>query len=96
MSAAKEEAGARFSYKLFADSGCQACGEARITAEQYGRIVEVMHGKDAMQEMLVALQTFLDRYVEMAASGDCGNWDPETEPHVIAARAAIAKATGEL
>lgn len=46
-------------------------------------------------DLYAALETTLNRYVELAASGDCGHWDPETEPHVIAARAALAKARGE-
>lgn len=44
-------------------------------------------------DLLAALKTFLEKYVEMVDSGDCGFWDPETEEKVIAARAAIAKAT---
>lgn len=37
-----------------------------------------------------ALQSLLDRYLELANSGDAGFWDPEEEPEVIAARAALA------
>jgi hypothetical protein len=37
-----------------------------------------------------ALQSLLDRYLELANSGDAGFWDPEEEPEVIAARAARA------
>jgi len=44
-------------------------------------------------ELLAALQAILNRYIDLAGSGDCGNWNPETEPQVIQARAAIAKAT---
>lgn len=36
-----------------------------------------------------ALVDLLDHYLELVNSGDCGNWDPETEPVVIAARKAI-------
>jgi hypothetical protein len=38
-----------------------------------------------------AAQDTLDRYVDIANSGDCGFWDPEKEPHVIALRQALAK-----
>jgi hypothetical protein len=48
----------------------------------------------AAPDLLAALRTFTERYVVMINSGDCGNWDPETETEVIAARAAIAKAEG--
>jgi hypothetical protein len=44
-------------------------------------------------ELLAALKVLLDRYVSLINCGDCGNWDPETEAEVIAARAAIKKAT---
>ncbi|PKR56362.1 hypothetical protein [Thalassospira lohafexi] len=36
-----------------------------------------------------ALDGALKEYVQLAASGDCGNWDPEEEPHVIKAREAL-------
>lgn len=44
-------------------------------------------------EMLAALKAITERYVDLAGSGDCGFWNPEEEPEVQAARAAIAKAT---
>jgi hypothetical protein len=46
----------------------------------------------AAPDLLAALETFVSKYVEMVNSGDAGFWDPETEPKVIAARAALAKA----
>ncbi|WP_458763622.1 hypothetical protein [Cupriavidus basilensis] len=49
--------------------------------------------RDAAQTLLTALRGLVDHYVTLINSGDCGNWDPETEPQVIAARAAIAQAT---
>ncbi len=36
-----------------------------------------------------ALSAILDRYTGLVNSGDAGNWDSETEPEVIAARAAL-------
>ena len=48
----------------------------------------------AAPDLLAALQTFLAEYVSLVNSGDAGNWDAEEEDKVIAARAAIAKATG--
>lgn len=44
-------------------------------------------------QLFAALTKLLDRYVELVNCGDCGNWDPEEEPEVIAARAAIAVCT---
>lgn len=39
--------------------------------------------------LLKALELLLERYVELVACGDCGNWNPETDNEVIAARKAI-------
>ena len=48
----------------------------------------------AAPDMLEALEALLAHYIEIADSGDCGFWDPRKEPVVIAATAAISKATG--
>lgn len=48
----------------------------------------------AAADLLAALRQFVERYTAMVHSGDCGNWDPETDAEVIAARAAIARAEG--
>jgi hypothetical protein len=36
-----------------------------------------------------ALRVMLERFVGLVASGDAGSWDPESEPEVVAARAAL-------
>jgi len=36
-----------------------------------------------------ALLGMVDHYTQLVNSGDAGNWDPEKEPVVIAARAAL-------
>ena len=46
-------------------------------------------------ELLVSLKAMLDRYTSLVNCGDAGHWNPETEPDVISARAAIAKVEGE-
>lgn len=48
----------------------------------------------AAPDMLEALEQFVEEYVEMINSGDCGFWDPEKEDKVIKARAALSKAKG--
>ena len=48
----------------------------------------------AAPELLESLKFLLARYVQIANSGDAGFWDPEKEPPVMEARAAIAKAEG--
>ncbi len=45
--------------------------------------------------ILAALEALLERYTQLVNCGDCGNWNPETEDDVIAARAAISKAKGD-
>lgn len=49
----------------------------------------------AAPDMLDALEGILAHYVALAESGDAGFWNPEMEPQVLAARAAIKKARGE-
>ena len=39
--------------------------------------------------LYTALQALLHRYLELVNCGDCGNWDPEQEPDVIQAHAAL-------
>jgi len=51
---------------------------------------------EAQRDALVqALTQLLERYTQLVNCGDCGFWDPETEPDVIAARAALQSATGQ-
>lgn len=47
----------------------------------------------AAPDLYESLAALLASYTSLVNCGDCGNWDPETEPAVIAARAALAKAT---
>jgi hypothetical protein len=49
----------------------------------------------AAPDLYVALDVIVNHYTRLASSGNCGNWDPATEPQVIAAEAALAKARGE-
>jgi hypothetical protein len=44
--------------------------------------------------LLAALKRLHERYITLVVSGDCGNWDPSTEPEVQLAREAIAIAEG--
>lgn len=48
----------------------------------------------AAPDLYEAVKGFLDLYVALVNSGDCGNWNPEEEDVVIAARAALQKADG--
>jgi hypothetical protein len=48
----------------------------------------------AAPEMLTTLKLFVETYVGLVNSGDCGNWDPETDAIVMVARAVVSKAEG--
>lgn len=47
----------------------------------------------AAPDLLKALEDMTQMYADLVNSGDAGNWDCEKVKEVIAARAAIAKAT---
>jgi hypothetical protein len=49
----------------------------------------------AAPDLYAALDAITARYVSIAVSGDCGFWNPENEPEVVAARAALSRARGE-
>lgn len=81
-----------------------------LTAEVYyvdgpnGEEVCVCYGVNAQENarqiasqpaLLEACKALLRLYVQVVGSGDCGNWDPEEEKEVIAARSAIAQAEPE-
>ena len=51
--------------------------------------------RDAAHALLEALEDITEMYCAMINSGDCGNWNPETDKEVIKARAAIAAAKGK-
>jgi uncharacterized SAM-dependent methyltransferase len=49
--------------------------------------------KKRIEALEAGLRTMVGHYVELAGSGDCGFWDPEKEPEVIAARALLSPAS---
>lgn len=60
-------------------------------------------GLAAMTQMAEALRNVTDgldgmteHYVRLAGCGDCGHWNPENEPEVIAARKLVADMRGAL
>jgi len=50
--------------------------------------------ENIVDELSTALTNLLDLYVTLAGSGDCGFWEPEDEPEVIAARLALSRIKG--
>jgi hypothetical protein len=72
-----------------------------VSSNGFSRVAEHMSAEDARlvafaPDLLAAMQSLLADYVAGANSGDWGNWNPEQQQVVIAARAAIAKATEAL
>jgi hypothetical protein len=61
-------------------------------AEIAAYIVKAVNSHAALVE---ALRKMTDRYAYLVNSGDAGNWNPETEPEVIAARALLRSAGEE-
>jgi len=62
------------------------------------RLAEVERELAAVREaerLTAALRGLTEHYVAMVNSGDCGFWNPEEEPEVIAARAALQQEGGE-
>ena len=66
------------------------CGEAAGLGDMEANALLIAAAPDCFE----VLDALLEMYVDLANSGDCGNWDPEKMPEVISARAAIAKAKG--
>ena len=64
--------------------------EADLMAALKNSYPQLRAALSQQQEMREALEGLLDRYTALVNCGDCGNWDPETEPPVIAARRALA------
>lgn len=51
--------------------------------------------QERLGKLAAAATAFLDMYVDMVNSGDCGFWNPEEDPEVINLRAALASKDGE-
>lgn len=73
---------------------CDRCweleGRIKRDSEIALRIMNADGGRTT--ELRKALEDLLANHVALVASGDCGNWNVETEPAVIAARVALGKA----
>jgi len=63
--------------------------------EQEANAQRIAHTWNCHNELLEALRNQLDDYTALVNCGDCGSWNPEEEPVVIASRAAIKKAEGQ-
>lgn len=47
-----------------------------------------------VESLRAALIGLLDNHVALVSCGDCGSWDVEAEPEVVAARAALSQTSG--
>lgn len=55
----------------------------------------IVRAVNSHDKLVTALEGMIDRYTGLVNCGDCGNWNPEEEKSVIAAREALAAAKGE-
>lgn len=90
--------------KLIEDAANEATRQALRADNAEKEIAAYIHDisvsnekRDTAEKQVVvlreALQEFVDKYVAMINSGDCGNWNPEEEPVVVNARKAITTPT---
>lgn len=54
--------------------------------------LELDAARQRIAELEAALKGITERYCDLIRSGDCGNWDPESEHTVKAARKALQDA----
>lgn len=64
--------------------------EHALFVDDISRVIEAHSG---LAELVEAAEAFLAKYVQLVDSGDCGNWDADDEPEVVALRAALKKVT---
>ena len=92
---AVRESGLRQRIQTAGDKGTLAYMTARPFAHSanfsWGQIEANAQLIASAPDLYKALDALLTRYVGLASSGDCGNWDPETEPEVIAARTLLSR-----
>jgi len=55
---------------------------------EYEDAARIIAQRDRLAE---ASKKFLNKYIDFIDSGDAGNWDPRTEPEVIALHAALTE-----
>lgn len=63
--------------------------------EQVVQTLELAAAREEAARLRAALESFLEHYVDMVESGDCGNWNPEKDDVVVMARAALAGSAAE-
>jgi hypothetical protein len=89
---------ASYTLSISADSGYESSTEGRCTADQYGIAIAALHGETPTSLDLIAaapdLLQALQAIVKSLADQDDEGMIEHAQP-MIAARAAIAKATGE-
>ena len=56
-----------------------------------GNVELIVRSVNLLPELVAACKAFLEGYIALIDSGDCGNWDPRTEPEVQAVMAVLAK-----
>lgn len=70
------------------DAPCVECENGQLIRRLSEKLGEVAAQRDIL---LAAASVMLERYLDLANSGDAGFWDPESEDAVKQTRAAIAQ-----
>lgn len=68
----------------------QYCIIEKDTAEKFHKILS-RHEAEQGEGLREALVGMVDMYIDLVNSGDAGNWDPEKDKEVIAARLALSR-----
>jgi hypothetical protein len=63
--------------------------ETHVVSLNIVEVRAIARAADHIDLLERALSGLIERYVDLINSGDCGNWDPESEDPVKAARAAL-------
>jgi hypothetical protein len=82
-------------WEMYHDTREQAQAHINSLMAEHKRKESDERIRKAAPQLLDALEEITEMYCAMINSGDCGNWNPETDKEVIKSRAAIAAAKGE-
>lgn len=85
--------GVKFAAPFEHSASILAARHRTATAASTAARIEALEGENAKLREELRLMT--EHYVSLAGCGDCGHWNPEEEPEVIQARAALTATEGE-
>jgi hypothetical protein len=72
---------------------CKIVFEVELIAS---KLIKAMLQSDEVRGLIFALSNMTEHYVQLAGCGDCGFWEPETEPLVMECRAVLKSFTASM